>query len=155
MYPSMHAAPLTVTQPVTLEAIESSGAAATIQAELRYDAAHPYAVTTVFMTSRGRVRWTFSRDLLSEGLIAPCGEGDVHMWSCLDADRRPVMIIGLRSPEGEAFVQAKRADITRFLGRTHAIVAIGCELQHLNIDTAIGALLGAPLREDPFGTAPF
>jgi len=65
---SMNTAPLTVTQPVQLELIDASGAATPIEAELRYDANDPFAVTTVFRTGTSEVRWTFGRDLLAEGL---------------------------------------------------------------------------------------
>ena len=72
---SMNTAPLTVTQPVHLELIDSSGAATPIEAELRYDPADPYAVTTVFKTGASQVRWTFGRELLAEGLYEPSGDG--------------------------------------------------------------------------------
>ena len=77
---SMNTAPLTVTQPVQLELIDSSGTATPIEAELRYDATDPFAVTTVFMTGHSEVRWTFGRELLAEGLYEPAGDGDVHVW---------------------------------------------------------------------------
>ena len=50
---SMNTAPLTVTQTVTLELIDPTGAATPIDAELHYDPRDPYAVTTVFMTGAG------------------------------------------------------------------------------------------------------
>ena len=43
---SMNTAPLTVTQPVHLELIDSSGAATPIEAELRYDPAFLEYVST-------------------------------------------------------------------------------------------------------------
>ena len=49
---SMNTAPLTVTQAVTLELIDPTGAVTPIEAELHYDPRDPYAVTTVFMTGR-------------------------------------------------------------------------------------------------------
>ena len=68
---SMNIAPLIVTQPVTLELIDPTGAATPIEAELQYDPRDPYAVTTLFMTGANQVRWTFGRDLLCEGLYEP------------------------------------------------------------------------------------
>ena len=47
---SMNTAPLTVTQSVTLELIDPTGAVTPIDAELHYDPRDPYAVTTVFIT---------------------------------------------------------------------------------------------------------
>ena len=51
------------------------------------------AATTVFMTGTNTVRWTFGRELLCEGLYEPSGDGDVHVWPCLDSDGRAVVII--------------------------------------------------------------
>jgi Streptomyces sporulation and cell division protein, SsgA len=136
-------APIAVTQPVTVELIDASGAATPIEAELQYDSNDPYAVTTVFMTGTSQVRWTFGRDLLAEGLFEPCGDGDVHVWPCLDSDGHAVVIIELCSPEGEALVQAKTGDLSSFVERMSRAVAPGAESEHLNIDAAINAILAA------------
>ena len=94
---SMEMAPVAVTQCVTLELIDATGASTPLEAELQYDPSDPYAVTTVFMTGRSQVRWTFGRDLLTEGLYEPSGDGDVHVWPCLDVDGHAVVIIELCS----------------------------------------------------------
>ena len=52
---SMNTAPLTVTQTVTLELIDPTGAVTPIDAERHYDPRDPYAVTAVFMTGTGHV----------------------------------------------------------------------------------------------------
>ena len=70
---SMNTAPFAVTQPVTLELIDATGASTPISAELNYDPRDPYAVTTVFKAGEQQVRWTFGRDLLIEGLYEPSG----------------------------------------------------------------------------------
>src|SRR5436305_4454074 len=75
---SMDTAPTTVTQSLTLELIDPTGAVTPLEAELHYDPSDPYAVTTVFMTGASQVRWTFGRELLVEGLYEPSGDGDVH-----------------------------------------------------------------------------
>jgi Streptomyces sporulation and cell division protein, SsgA len=137
---SMNTAPLTLTQPVTVELIDPSGAVTPIHAELHYDPRDPYAVTTVFMTGAQQVRWTFGRDLLSEGLYEPSGDGDVHVWPCLDADGRAVVIIELCSPDGEALVQAKTGDLSSFVDRMSKVIPPGEESDHLDIDSAISAI---------------
>ena len=63
------------------------------------------------------MRWTFGRDLLCEGLYEPSGDGDVHVWPCLDSDGHAVVIIELCSPDGEALVQAKTGDLSVFVER--------------------------------------
>lgn len=142
---SMNIAPLTVTQPLVLELIDPTGAATPIEAELQYDPRDPYAVTTVFMTGASKVRWTFGRDLLREGLYEPCGDGDVHVWPCLDSQGHAVVIIELCSPDGEALVQAKAGDLTSFVERMNKAVEPGTESELTDVDAAITAILAADL----------
>lgn len=140
---SMNTAPLIVSQAVTLDLIDASGTSTPIDAELQYDPRDPYAVTTVFMTGRSQVRWTFGRDLLAAGLYEPSGDGDVHVWPCLDADGHAVVIIELCSPDGEALVQAKTGDLSAFVERMSRAVVPGSESEYLDIDGAIAAILEA------------
>ncbi|MGA8211100.1 MAG: SsgA family sporulation/cell division regulator [Nocardioidaceae bacterium] len=139
---SMDTAPSILTQPVTLELIDPTGSVTPIDAELHYDPSDPYAVTTVFMTAAAEVRWTFGRDLLCDGLYEPSGDGDVHVWPCLDSDGHAVVIIELCSPDGEALVQARTGDLSSFVDRMCAAVAPGQESSRLDIDAAISAILG-------------
>lgn len=138
---SMNTAPMTVAQVVTLELIDSTGSSTPIEAELQYDPRDPYAVTTVFMTGRSQVRWTFGRELLASGLYEPSGDGDVHVWPCLDADGHAVVIIELCSPDGEALVQARTGDLSAFVQRTSKAVVPGTESGHIDVDAAIAAIL--------------
>lgn len=140
---SMNTAPATVTQTVTLELIDSTGAATPINAELRYDARDPYAVTTVFMTGTSQVRWTFGRELLTDGLYEPAGDGDVHVWPCLDSAGHAVVIIELCSPDGEALVQARTGDLSAFVEKMNNAVAPGSESSLIDVDAAIDAILSA------------
>ena len=134
---------LTVTQAVKLELIDSAGTATPIEAELRYDPAGPYAVTTVFMTGASQVRWTFGRDLLSAGLYEPAGDGDVHVWPCLDSAGHAVVIIELCSPDGEALVQALTGDLRTFVDAMYAAVAADNESALVDVDAAITAIFAA------------
>ena len=140
---SMNTAPVVVTQAVALELIDTAGTATPIEAELRYDPADPYAVTTVFKTGQSQVRWTFGRALLSEGLYEPAGDGDVHVWPCLDSAGHAVVIIELCSPDGEALVQARTGDLQSFVERMNQTVAVGSESELLDIDAAISAIFAA------------
>jgi hypothetical protein len=140
---STNTTPLAVTQPVTLELIDATGASTPIEAELHYNPTDPYAVTTVFMTGHSQVRWTFGRDLLTEGLYEPSGDGDVHVWPCLDADGHAVVIIELCSPDGEALVQAKTGDLRAFVDRMSKAVQPGSESEHIDVDATIHAILTA------------
>ena len=132
-----------VSTTMTLELIDSTGAATPLETELTYDPADPFAVSATFVTVAGRVQWTFGRDLLIGGLYEPTGDGDVHVWPCLDNEAHPVVIIELCSPDGEALVQARTADITAFVQRMTAAVAPGAETSHLDVDAAIAAIFAA------------
>lgn len=140
---SMNTAPAVVTQPVALELIDTAGTATPIEAELRYDPADPYAVTTVFKTGASQVRWTFGRELLTEGLYEPAGDGDVHVWPCLDSAGHAVVIIELCSPDGEALVQARTGDLQGFVARMNQAVARGSESDLVDVDAAITAIFAA------------
>ncbi|HEX4815688.1 MAG TPA: SsgA family sporulation/cell division regulator [Nonomuraea sp.] len=139
----MNTAPAVVTQPVALELIDTAGTATPIEAELRYDPTDPYAVTTVFKTGSSHVRWTFGRELLAEGLYEPAGDGDVHVWPCLDSAGHAVVIIELCSPDGEALVQARTGDLQTFVERMNQAVARGSESDLVDIDAAIAAIFAA------------
>jgi hypothetical protein len=132
-----------VTQSVTLELIDTSGSATPMQAELHYNPSDPYAVTAVFMTGAGNVSWTFGRDLLLEGIYEPSGDGDVHVWPCLDSDGHAVVIIELCSPDGEALVQARTSDLTTFVERMTSLVAPGAESTFMDLDATIAAIFAA------------
>src|SRR5919199_1768641 len=112
----------TITQVVTLELIDATGAATPLQTRLSYDPCDPFAVSATFLTVGGDVRWTFGRELLIGGLVEPTGDGDVHVWPCTDNDARPVVIIELCSPDGEALVQAQTSDIVAFVDKMTAAV---------------------------------
>jgi hypothetical protein len=133
--------PTIVSQVLLLELVDPSGAVAPLETELTYDPADPLAVSAIFSTVAGRVRWTFGRDLLIEGLIEPVGDGDVHVWPCVDNDGNSVVIIELCSPDGEALVQGRTADITAFVERMTRSVAPGAESALLDVDGAIAAIL--------------
>jgi hypothetical protein len=130
-----------VSRLVTLELIDTDGVATPLETELGYDPRDPYAVTATFNTLTGQVRWTFGRDLLIAGLYEPTGDGDVHVWPCLDDQARAVVAIELCSPDGEALVQARNIDITAFVGDMTDAVAIGGESELIDVDGAISAIL--------------
>lgn len=132
-----------VTQPVPMECVDADGQAITLDAELGYHPADPYAVTATFRTPGGDVVWTFARELLTTGLTAPAGDGDVHVWPCLDASGRAVVIIELNSPDGELLVQAPTREIYSFVNRTLGVVPAGSESDFIDVDLLISQLLEA------------
>ena len=60
-----------VTENVELELVDPQGEATSIESDLVFDPADPYAVTMVFRTGVQEVRWTFGRELLVGGRFEP------------------------------------------------------------------------------------
>ena len=117
------------------------GTLTTVDAALGYDPADPFAVTATFVTVEGDVVWTFARDLLARGLSGPAGEGDVHIWPCVDAEGGATVIIELCSPDGELVAQARTCDVYPFLSRSLAAVPAGTEADRIDLDQLIDQLL--------------
>jgi hypothetical protein len=137
----MDTAPMTVIRAITLELIDQTGSATPLAAQLCYDKSDPYAVTASFVTGPAEVRWVFARELLAEGLYEPTGDGDVHVWPCIDARGTAVTILELTSPDGEALMQARSRDLTEFLANTEALVPFGSESDFVDFSAALDGLL--------------
>ena len=79
----------------------------------------------------------FARDLLAAGLYEPTGDGDVHVWPCLDARGRAVTIIELSSPDGEALMQARSDEVASSSTGPRPIVPVGTEAGLMDVDAAL------------------
>jgi hypothetical protein len=112
-----------------------------VDAQLIYDAADPYAVTLDIRTAPDTtVTWSFARELLTAGVEAPAGVGDVRIVPVGHRDGRRVRI-ALSSPDGAAVLEAALSDMVEFLAATYAVVPTGCEAEHLDVDSVLTALL--------------
>ena len=78
----MTARPVSVCSELQLKLVMPGATSVPVRAELRYDIADPYAVQVSFHTGSDTdaVEWTFARSLLTEGVSAHAGEGDVRVW---------------------------------------------------------------------------
>jgi hypothetical protein len=132
----------TLAQPLLADLCTVDGVSAQVLTDLAYDPRDPFAVTLVFRTQPRPVRWTFARQLLTDGLVEPTGDGDVHVWSCLDDAGLAVAMVELSAPGGDVLVQFRAHDVVSFLDRTEALVPTGQESALLDIDAAITACLG-------------
>jgi hypothetical protein len=112
-----------------------------LEGELVFDLADPYAVAMHLEGRSGTVVWTFARELLSEGLYEPVGNGDVQVWPCLSNTGHAVVIIELSSPDGMALLQAPSRTVRDFVVSTEAVVPVGEESAHLSLNTLISQLL--------------
>ncbi|MDQ6688559.1 MAG: SsgA family sporulation/cell division regulator [Actinomycetota bacterium] len=126
-----------------LEFVDPEGDTASLEADFTFDPADPYAVTTVFKTASGAVSWTFGRDLVIHGIYEPTGDGDVHVWPCLSSTGVAVVIFELSSPDGEVLVQAPSRDLVGFVTEMLASVPEGEESLYVDLDLALGNLLGS------------
>lgn len=132
----------TLAQSITAAVRSVDGLAVPVPAELRYDSSDPYAVTIAFHLGDGPVPWIFARDLLDEGLDEPSGDGDVHVWPCINDEGDAVVTLELCSLDGDALVEIRTAEAADFVRRTHTVVAPGAESAHLDLDGMLNALLG-------------
>ncbi|MFJ2603456.1 MULTISPECIES: SsgA family sporulation/cell division regulator [unclassified Streptomyces] len=112
-----------------------------VPALLGYRTDDPYAVHVAFhINSEHPVHWTFSRELLIEGVFRPCGHGDVRVWPT-KAEGRSVVLMALSSPDGDALLEAPSAQVSAWLERTLRVVPPGTEAEQLGIDDALDQLL--------------
>lgn len=136
-------APATVTRELTMEVVVPADGPQHVPVVMRYDTADPYAVCAEFHSAPGHaVAWRFARELMSNGISAPAGEGDVRIWpfSCHSAGR---VRIALTSPEGQALVQAATSEVVEFLSESYSLCPPGEEAGHLDVDGALKALLAS------------
>lgn len=121
-----------IEQPVEARLVAAAPRMQSIPATLHYDRSDPFAVRMTFpapATLEGvDVCWTFSRELLTAGLQAPEGFGDVRVRP-YGYDRT---VLEFHAPEGTAVVHVRSGEIRRFLRDTDELVPVG--LEHLQLD---------------------
>ena len=134
--------PRTITTPLSLTVSTGTGEAE-IDAELRYDPADPFAVSLAIGVDCGEpVIWTFARELLSAGVNSPSGEGDITVEPDMSHG-----FIGERqlrvtlATDCMATMLASTDRVVEFLVETYAVVPTGAELDRVDFDAEIAALL--------------
>ena len=138
--------PTLVTADLQLRLVVPGSSALPVRASMRYDIADPYAVQVAFHTgaegSGDVVEWTFARQLLTDGVSAPVGEGDVQVWPSTSGGA-PVVCLALSSPSGKALFEIPLPALVDFLGSTYAAVPTGGESAHVDVDAELALLLWA------------
>ena len=140
--------PETVSSELQLRLIVPGTPSLPVRADLLYDMHDPYAVQVAFHTSAAGagagdvVEWTFARQLLSEGVHQPCGEGDVQVWPSTRAGDT-VTCLSLSSPSGRALFEVPLPALNDFMVRTYDAVPVGTEGEHVDVDGELALLLGA------------
>jgi hypothetical protein len=136
--------PRTVTTPLAL-AVSTETGEAELDAELRYDPSDPFAVSLAIGVSCGDpVVWTFARDLLAAGISQPAGEGDITIepdpLAAMDGAERLLRIT--LATDCLATLLAPVHRVMEFLVETYAVVPTRSELDRVDLDAEIAALLG-------------
>jgi len=131
-----------VTCDLPLRLVVAGGTSLPVAAELCYDARDPYAVHATFHAGESEtVCWVFARELLTNGLRGPAGEGDVRVWPGAGSAEGACLCVSLTSPEGSALLEAPADQLRRFLGHTYCAVPAGAEHGHLDLDGVVDRLL--------------
>lgn len=130
-------------QPLKAHVVTSDKRMAGVPAVLRYRSDDPFAVRLAFLDVHSDrvvdgIEWVFARDLLTDGLHTPAGEGDVHVWPFGPGD----LMIELRSGDSTALVITPQSAVRLFLCQIYAIVPAGAEPGHLDLDRGLARLVG-------------
>ncbi|MFI1680776.1 MULTISPECIES: SsgA family sporulation/cell division regulator [unclassified Streptomyces] len=132
---------VTLEQPARARLITPEGRERALSVVLRYSAEDPLAIQMVFPSQASldgaEVTWIFARQLLEEGMAAPAGSGDVHIWPC----GRARTVLEFHSHQGLALVQFDKLVLRRFLVRSYAVVPAGGEEEVLDLDRGLSRLL--------------
>ena len=132
--------PRTLTMPLTL-AVSAATGYAELAAELRYDVGDPFAVTLHIGTDCDEpVVWVFARDLLSSGISAPTGEGDITVEPARENGERMVRIT--LATDCVATMLAPSDTVVEFLVESYARVPTGAESDQVDFEAEIASLLG-------------
>jgi hypothetical protein len=133
----------TVSTELELRLLVPGGPDLPVRAGLDYAAADPWAVRVTFRTEGGpesAIEWLFARQLLTDGVAAPTGEGDVQVWPAT-VDGRHVVYLGMASPSGSARFEIDRDELVVFLQQTYLSVPTGNEEQVVDLDAELAHLL--------------
>ncbi len=118
-----------------------------VPARLLYRTDDPYAVHVTFhIGSDLPVYWAFARELLVEGVFRPSGQGDVRVWPAKEQGRN-VICLALRSPDGDALLQAPAPAVAAWLERTLRLVPPGTEADRMDVSAEVCALFS--LSDEP------
>jgi hypothetical protein len=132
--------PAPISSALTLSLVLPGDEPLPVDATLEYDASDPFAIHLDIAAGDGMVRWSLARDLLTEGVEAPAGMGDVQIIPMGGKHGRRVQIV-LSSPDGAATLEAPLTEMVEFLAATFAVVPSGTESDLMDVDTLVAQLL--------------
>ena len=116
-----------------------------------YDAGHPFEVRLVFADhcphqeetdgTEEPVTWFAARELMTEGLTAESGVGDLVLAPIAHPAGGGWLRLTLRNEELTAHLRLPRADVAAFVADVWRLVPAGTELEHVDIDAELAVLL--------------
>ena len=133
----------TVRTELELRLVVPGGPSLPVLAGLRYEPTDPWAVRVAFHTGGegdGIVEWLFARQLLTDGVAGPVGEGDVRVWPSVHGASR-VLNLAMASPSGSALFEIDRDELVEFLQQTYLAVPTGAEESVVDLDAELALLL--------------
>jgi hypothetical protein len=132
----------TVTAELELSLVVPDGPSLPVAASVAYDARDPWAVRVTFRTGEdSTVEWLFARQLLTDGIAGPVGDGDVRVWPSF-ADGEHAVCIAMASPHGAALFEIERDSLVELLQATYLAVPTGTEGTFVDLDAELALLLG-------------
>ncbi|MFE1521436.1 SsgA family sporulation/cell division regulator [[Kitasatospora] papulosa] len=109
-----------------------------LNCEISYNSEDPLAVTMVFNTaSECPVRWTFSRELLADGLNARVGEGDVALWPMHDHNGGLTSFCVRVGGARTALFEIAAEPVMSWLDKTYEMVPCGAEFNGVDWDALV------------------
>ncbi|MGW1170612.1 SsgA family sporulation/cell division regulator [Streptomyces sp. NPDC002550] len=103
-----------------------------LRTRLTYRVSDPFAIEARFgVGTDDETVWTFSRDLLKDGLQKEAGLGDVIVWPEKEPRQQARIFIRLTSPEGKALLSAAEHDVRAFVEAAGRLVEYGLEHSYL------------------------
>lgn len=135
----------TVRAELELRLVVPGGPSLPVLADLHYAADDPWAVRVAFQVGTaqagaGVVEWLFARQLLTDGVAGPVGDGDVRVWPSVVAGDR-VVDLAMASPSGSALFEIDRDALVAFLQQTFLAVPTGTEQHVVDLDAELALLL--------------
>ncbi|MFI6645647.1 SsgA family sporulation/cell division regulator [Streptomyces sp. NPDC050504] len=125
----------TVTQIIDVRLVSSDmavGEPVPLHCHLTYTAAHPLTVRTLFLSGSHEVAdWNVGRQLLTCGMSAPTGSGDIRVFPGGRQEAAETMIrlngVDLAEQRCSALVAVPTGMLRGFLSVAYQIVPAGCE----------------------------
>jgi hypothetical protein len=116
------------------------GQAAPVVTRWSFSTSDPFAVTVAVRTSTDRwVEWLVSRELVIESLNGPAGIGDIRM-SPQVVQEYEIVEIEISSFDGRAVLEVDRELLTQFVDSTLEVVALGAEMEWMDLDREIAKI---------------